>query len=265
MITSLNAIWAIILRLLPAFRRDFNLFFSTFYWTFFDIIFWGFLGMWIQQSQPLLSNNYKMVALVSLLLWQFIARGCHVIISGFIEELWSQNIVNLFSLPLRLIEWILGLILFTAFIMTTLLLFGTTIIYYVYDIPIIPFIKTVLTFTPPLFLSSIWVGFTCLSVIIFLGKRGIELGYIIVWTLLPFSGAYYPTNVLPHWAQQVSEWLPMHHIFSGVRQSLMHHEDPTPYLARGYTLSTLYALGAILLFMYCFKRAKNKGLARLIE
>ena len=100
---------------------------------------------------------------------------------------------------------------------------------------------------------------------VLLGKRGVELGFVAVWFLLPFSGAYYPIEVLPAWGQKVSAFLPMSYVFQSLRAYVMHQQDPTSNLIKGYALSILYATIAILLFVYCFNHAKQKGLARLTD
>ena len=120
-------------------------------------------------------------------------------------------------------------------------------------------------FFPPLFLCGIWLGFTCLQIIVLLGKRGMELGFITIWFLLPFSGAYYPIEILPSWGQTLSGLFPMSYIFTGMRLYVGNQQDPTLYLIKGYILSILYAASAILLFIYLFNYSKQKGLARLSD
>jgi ABC-2 type transport system permease protein len=134
-----------------------------------------------------------------------------------------------------------------------------------YDLSIWQLFSTFLIFMPPLFFSGIWIGFTCLQIMIILGRRGTELGFVVVWFLLPFSGAYYPIEVLPSWGQAISQFLPMSHVFQGMRGYVMHHQDPTIYLLKGYALGILYAACAILVFIYCFNRSKQNGLARLVD
>jgi ABC-2 type transport system permease protein len=179
------------------------------------------------------------------------------------EELWSNNVVNLFSLPLRTAEWIGGIILFYAIMMAITTITCMLVVFMLYDVSIWYVVSTFFIFLPPLFFSGIWMGFTCLQIVVTLGKRGIELGSVVGWFLLPFSGVYYPVEVLPHWGQMISAYLPMSYVFQGMRGYVMHQQDPTPYLIKGYALGILYALGAVLLFVYCFNRSKQKGLARL--
>ncbi len=262
---SFSPIWAIVLRHVRLWRRDINILLASFYWPILDILIWGFLGSWIQQSGVAQFQNYEATALLGILLWQVVGRGANIIAFTFCEELWSNNIVNLFSLPLRTIEWMLGIILFYAFAMTMTVACGMLLIFTLYDLSIWHTISTFLIFMPPLFFCGIWLGFTCLQIIVTLGKRGVELGFVVAWALLPFSGAYYPIEVLPRWGQMLSAYLPMSYVFQGMRGYLMQQQDPTLYLIKGYAMSILYAVCAMILFIYCFNRSKQKGLARLAD
>ncbi len=262
---SFTSVWAVVLRHVRMWKRDPNYILGGFYWPFLDILIWGFVGAWIQRSQIGHFSNYESVALLAILLWQVIGRGCNIISISLCEELWSRNIVNVFSLPLRISEWMLGIILFNALMMFILFLFCTGVIYFFYNVSLWYIVSTFFMFMPPLFLSSIWIGFTCLQIIITLGRRGAEFGFIIGWFFMPFSGAFYPLEVLPSWAQTFSKLLPMSYVFQGMRAYLMHQQDPTPYLIKGYALSLVFATYSALLFIYCFNKSRQKGLARLSD
>jgi ABC-2 type transport system permease protein len=107
---SLASAWAIALRHLYLIKRDINVLLFQLYWPLLDIMLMGFLGSWIQQSQTQL-HNYQVSALLGILLWQVVGRGCNSIVLAFTEELWSNNLLSLFSLPLNIFEWILGCII----------------------------------------------------------------------------------------------------------------------------------------------------------
>jgi len=257
--------WAVIIRYIQVWKRDLNLLLAMFYWPLLDILIWGFLGAWIQQTQSASLYNYETLALLGILLWQIIGRGCCIMIFAFTEELWSNNIVNLFSLPLRTIEWIGGIVLFTAIMIFVTSFYCMSIMFLLYTLPLWLVIKTFFVFFPPLFLSALWVGFTCLQILFMLGKRGIELGFVIAWFLAPFSGAFYPVEILPIWAQKFSALLPMSYVFQGMRGYVMYQQDPTAYLIKGYVMSAVYAACSMLLFVYCFNKSKQKGLALLVD
>lgn len=262
---SFSPMWAVVLRHTRMWRRDPNLLLGGLYWPILDILVWGFLGAWIAQSNGTQFHNYELIALLGILLWQVVGRGCNIICGALNEELWSHNIVTLFSLPLRISEWVGGIILFYAIMMSITTATCMLVMFMLYNVPTGATFTTFIYFLPPLFFSAIWIGFTALQIVVTLGKRGVELGYVIAWFFLPFSGAYYPVEILPVWGQIVSAFLPMSYVFAGMRGYLMHQQNPTPYLIKGYILSILYAIWAVILFAYCFNRAKQKGLARLAD
>jgi ABC-2 type transport system permease protein len=262
---SFSSIGAIILRHMRVWQHDINTLLFGFYWPMLDILIMGFLGSWIQQSQAAEFHNYETVALMGVLLWALVGRGCNVISFMITEELWSNNLINLFSLPLRISEWMIAVIIFYIIMISATSLFCMFVASIFYDVSMWSLLSTFSIFAPPLFISGIWVGFTCLQIIITLGKRGIELGFVMGWFLLPFSGAYYPIEILPTWGQIISALLPMSYVFQGMRAYVIYQQDPTSYLLKGYALGIVYAISALLLFAYCFNRSKQKGLARLTD
>jgi ABC-2 type transport system permease protein len=262
---TFSPIWAITIRHLRLYKHDLNLFLMILFWPLLDVVTWGFLGAWIQESGVSHFQNYTAIALLGVLLWQIVGRGANGIALAFNEELWQNNILNLFSLPLRLIEWSLGTIVYFAIMVVVTALCGFFSVYALYDVSIWKMAYYFLIFLPPLFFSAIWLGFTSLQIVVLLGKRGVELGFVVVWFLLPFSGAYYPIEILPSWGQSISAFFPMSYVFSGMRAYVVHQQDPTSYLIKGYLMSIFYAVASVGLFIYLFNLRRNKGIARLAD
>lgn len=262
---SFNAIWAITLRHYRLLIHDTNLILATFYWPLLDILIWGFLGSWIQNIQANGVANYEMIALLGIILWQTTCRSAITTTNGFVEELWSRNLPNLISLPLSLFEWIAGITLYNFLLtcMTSLYCMGLIYIFYHFSVWVV--FKTFCIFALPLFLSGLWLGFTCLQVVTIFGKRAHELGYVLAWMFAPFSTAFYPKEVLPAWAQTISSYIPMSYIFEGMRSYLTHNTNPLPYITKGFVMSSVYLIIAIILFTYSFNKSKQKGLTRLSD
>ncbi|MCL4380444.1 ABC transporter permease [Candidatus Dependentiae bacterium] len=262
---TFSPIWAITIRHLRLYKHDLNLFLMILFWPLLDVVTWGFLGSWIQESGVTHFKNYTAIALLGVLLWQIVGRGANGIALAFNEELWQNNILNLFSLPLRLIEWSLGTIVYFAIMVVVTALCGFFSTYALYDVSIWKMAYYFLIFLPPLFFSAIWLGFLSLQIVVLLGKRGVELGFVVVWFLLPFSGAYYPIEILPSWGQAISAFCPMSYVFSGMRAYAVHQQDPTSYLIKGYCMSIFYAVVSVGLFIYLFNLRRHKGIARLAD
>lgn len=256
--------WAIVLRHARLWLRDTNLILVTLYWPLLDVLIWGFIGSWMQQSQHT-SSNYTAICLFAILLWQTTARSSIIIASTFIEEIMACNLVNLFSLPIHLIEWITGVILFDSILMGITNLYCIGLIYAFYRISIAQMFWIVLLFAPPLFISGIALGFFCLQIIVSFGKRSQELAFILSWFFAPICGAFYPLNILPTWIQKVSYCFPMAYVFESMRAYMIHGINPAYALLIAYVISFIYLSIAIAFFILFFNRTKVKGLARLSD
>lgn len=253
----------IILRHLRLIKNNINRLLFVFYWPFLDLLLFGFMGKWIQTMQN--NNNLEMVFLLSVLLWQTVCRTCMEVFVSFMEELWSYNIINIFASPIKLTEWLLGVIFFTIILISILIIYLLVLINIFYTISILDLLKNFIIFAPSLFLSGVSVGLLILSILIYFGMRANEIGFVICWGLMPLSGVFYPIETLPSWGQKISAWLPMSYIFTGMRGYITNQTSPNPYLIKGTILSLIYGIIFLFLFFYMFNKSKNKGLSRLSD
>lgn len=262
---SFNAIWALTLRHYRLLISDANLLLATFYWPLLDILIWGFLGSWIQNIQCSGFDNYEVIALLGIVLWQTTCRSAIVTASAFVEELWSRNLLNLLSLPISLFEWVSGIILYNFLLSVMTSIYCMLLIFIIYQFSMWTIISTFCLFAFPLFLSGLWLGFMCLHIVTIFGKRAHELAYVLAWFFAPFSTAFYPKEVLPLWAQKLSAYLPMSYIFEGMRNYLIHNENPALPITKALIMSSVYLTISVIIFGYAFNKSKNKGLARLSD
>lgn len=259
---NFQPIWGVALRHLYLMRHDINLVLVSVYWPMFDVVVWSFIGAWIQQSMA----NYAPVALVVILLWQVTARAAMAITVSFVEELWSGNLINFFTSPLGVGQWILGAILFSLILILLIVACCVGLILLICpQLSLATLIYSLLLFSPPLFISGISLGFIGLQLMAIVGKRAQELSFVLIWSVVVFSGAYYPVNILPEWGKMISYCLPMSYILEGVRNYMMHGVNPVSYLIKGYILAMVYASVSIAVFVYSFNRSKIRGLARLSD
>ncbi len=209
--------WAITLRHLRLLIHDVNMQIALFFWPFLNIVVWGYLGIWMQNQD----SRLQLVLIGSIFLWEIINRSSITIALGFLEELWAQNLTVLFATPLKLSEWVLGIITYSALTTIALVLYCFALIKYLYAIPTDFLLRISLLFGPPLFLASIALGFLALQVVLYRGKRASEFVFLIVWIMAPLSGAFYPREVLPAWVQAVGNVIPMSYIFSALRRYIL--------------------------------------------
>ncbi len=236
----------------------------TFYWPFLDVLLWGFLGKYMQDLQGS-NNNLEVILLLSILLWACFARLGMEIFNALIEELWTQNVINIFASPITLFEWIAGVLSFIILLSVILISFLLLAIKLFYSVSILYLFKNFIIFAPFLFFSGIVIGFLILSILIYFGMRAAEIAYVIIWSFMPFSGVFYPVESLPAWAQKISSVLPMSYIFTGMRAYVLQNVNPIPYIIKSSILILIYGILFLFLFFYMFNKSKNKGLNRLTD
>src|SRR5207248_2357571 len=87
-------------------------------WVAIDIVLWGFISRYLDTvaGQRI---NFVASLLGAVLLWDFLGRVMQGVTTAFFEDVWSRNFLNVFATPLRISEYLTGLVL--TGVMTSLL------------------------------------------------------------------------------------------------------------------------------------------------
>ena len=107
---SLSRISAIFLRQLFLFRGNPVRLVSIFLWLVIDVIQWGFISKYLG-SLGQDTFSFITVILGAIILWEFMARVQQGIMMAFLEDIWTQNFINFFASPLRVREYLCGLVM----------------------------------------------------------------------------------------------------------------------------------------------------------
>ena len=106
----LSRICAIFLRQLFLFKSNPTRLTSMFVWLIIDIIQWGFISKYLA-SLGQATFGFITVILGAVILWGFMTRIQQGIMMAFLEDVWTQNFINFFASPLRIREYLSGLVL----------------------------------------------------------------------------------------------------------------------------------------------------------
>ncbi len=255
-------IQAVIVRHIYAYKRNFDRLTDSFYWPLMDIFIWGLTSQWIQNSQTGVSH-VVMSLLTGLIFWQIIWRGNYEISVNLLEEFWNQNLVNMFSTPLKLSEWIVSVIILSVIKMFITISVCVVAVYFLYATNIFTLGWYLIPFVASLLMSGWIMGFLGSSVIIYYGQKVQTVAWTMGFLFAPFSAVYYPLNQLPEWVQKISLWLPTTYIFEGMRAVIQTGTLDLSYLVKSFVLNIIYLIGSLFLFSFMFEKSRNKGLARL--
>jgi ABC-2 type transport system permease protein len=234
---------------------------DLFYWPLVDILLWGLTSIWIQGQNG--ASMLPLLLMTGLIFWQVAWRGSVDISVNLLQEFWHRNLVNLFSTPLKISEWIAGVILLCFCKLAVTITFGSLMVYMLYSLNVFTVGWAFLPFAASLLVFGWTLGFIAAGIIIYWGHQVEMFAWMIAFMFAPFSAVFYPVEILPQWAQHISWSLPTTYIFEGMRQILNGHSFPISYLAVSIVLNLLYLSLSILFFIWMFEKSRVKGLARL--
>jgi ABC-2 type transport system permease protein len=253
--------WAIFLRYFYVFSK-FDQLAELFYWPAVDIVLWGMTSLWLQNSDTSVTN-FALNLLSGLVFWQIMWRSNFEVGVNLLTEFWSRNLVNLFSTPLKLIDWIGGIILITLLKVTLSVGFAVLLVYQLYSLNILAIGLKFIPFALSLMVSGWWTGFLAAGIVVYWGQRLQMLAWMMAYIFSPFSAVFYPVSALPLWAQKISSYLPMSYVFEAMRKILQTDVFPMHELVMTIALNALYFPLAFTFFKYMFEKSRMKGLARL--
>lgn len=254
-------IWAIFLRYFYFFARFDNIA-EVFYWPTIDILLWGMTSIWIQKAQNAIPD-IALIILTGLVFWQVLWRGSYEITVNILQEFWNRNLVNLFSTPLKLSEWMVATMLVGMAKIIITLSFCSLLVWMLYALNIYAVGWAIIPFVGLLTLSGWMMGFLSGAVMIYHGQRFQMLAWMTPFIFAPFSAVFYPLSSLPAWAQAIGKSMPTTYIFEGMRTVLNNGVFSMHDFLFSLGLNALYLGGAMILFKVMFEKSREKGLARL--
>jgi len=256
---KLQPVAGIVLRQLYLIRGSPVRVLPIFAWVAVDIVLWGFITRYLD-SVSASGINFVSTLLGAVLLWDLFTRIMHGITTAFLEDVWSRNFLNLFATPLRISEYVTGLVL-TSLATSTLGLiimlalatvcFGLS--YLALGALLIPLLLTLTGF-------GIALGILASALVLRLGPASEWLVWPLPALLSPFACVFYPLAVLPHWMRPVAYALPPAYVFEGMRSVLGGRTPPAAPLACAVLLSLAYIVAAAYLFSRVYRYAVRTGL-----
>lgn len=258
---SLSRIWATFLRYFYFFAKLDQLY-DLFYWPAVDIILWGMTSLWIQTGGSKIPD-VALAILTGLVFWHIIWRSNYEVTVNLLQEFWNRNMVNIFSTPLKLSEWMAATMLIGLLKALISLVFGAVVVWLFYTLNIFSVGWAFLPFCASLTLSGWFLGFLSAAIMVYYGQRVQMIAWITPYVFAPFCAVFYPVSVLPAWAKSIAYCMPMTYIFEGMRQVLFENIFSVRMFLISIGMNLVYLVLSMAFFKVMFEKSRNKGLARL--
>jgi ABC-2 type transport system permease protein len=230
-----------------------------FAWVAVDIVLWGFITRYLN-SVGSGGHNFVPQLLGAVLFWDFFARIMQGINVAFLEDIWSRNFLNLFATPLRISEYVTGLVLTsigTSMLgLVVMLLLATA----VFGLPLLSLGLLLVPLFAVLFLFGIALGILGNAMVLRLGPASEWLIWPLPALLAPFAGVFYPIATLPAWMQTAARALPPSYIFEALRAAVAGHNNGAGGLAWAAALALAWVLAAAWVFTRVYRHVVRSGL-----
>lgn len=258
--TAWGRISAVMLRQMYLYKRTLHRWLEAVYWPVLDITLWGLLSAYISDTDP--SSRIGFGLLGALISWDILFRAQQSVSVGFLEDMWSRNVLNVWSTPIRAWEYVGGTVLVGIVRVTLGAVIAIVIAGFAFGFNFVA--EVGLPLVPCLFALLLmgWaVGIATTAAILRLGQGAEELAWALGFLFQPFSAVFYPVAVLPAWMRGVAFFVPASHVFEGMRGILLRDAGlPVRELAWAFAVDLLYLAGAAWLFSWSLRQVRERGL-----
>jgi ABC-2 type transport system permease protein len=261
---KLHRIQAVIIRHIYEARRNFDRIADMVYWPVLDIVVWGFFTIYLARGKHLEPGVVSFL-LGATILWGLFFAFQRDMAVGFLDELWSRNLVNLFSTPLSLSEYMTGLILVNLLKALIGMTAAGLIAWLCYTFDIFPMLPAFLPFVLNLMLFALAIGVIITGLIFRYTTRIQGLAWSFAGLLMPLSCVFYPVKSLPRALRAIAWTLPTAHSFEGMRQILSGGGFSPVHFGCGLALNLGYFIFAVVFFRFIFESARSRGLLVKLE
>ena len=262
---SLSRTLAIFVRQLFLLRSNPTRLATVFLWLIIEIFQWGFISKYLG-SLGQATFTFTTVILGAIILWEFMSRIEQGIMMAFLEDIWTRNFINFFASPLKIREYLCGLVLTSittglAGFLAMVAVAGAAFGYNALRIGVLlaPFMLILLLF-------GIAMGIFVSALIFRLGPSAEWLGWPIPMVLSIFAGVFYPLSTLPASLRAVARFIPPSYVFETFRTVLATGTLPgnvASSLLKGALLAAIYLLMTSFLFVLVYwKNLKSGNIAR---
>ena len=184
-------------------------------WPLVDVLMFGSLAVFLARAST--TQAAFGYVLAGVLLWQIVYQSQISLSTGFLEETWSRNLLNLMVTPLREIEYVLGVALFglVKLFMGLAVVTLTALLLYSFDISDLGW--SLVPIAGVLLAVGAVISFFVIGLVLRFGAGAEALAWGLLFLALPLSGVFYPVAALPAILRPISQALPSTHAFEATR------------------------------------------------
>ncbi len=209
-------------------------------WPLVDVLLFGSLAAFVGTGTTTPAAKASGYLLAGIVLWHVIYQSQIAMSTGFLEETWTRNLLNIMVTPLREVEYVGGVALFGM----VKLLMGVGVMvlgafaFFSFDVWTLGW--GLVPIGAVLLIVGWAISLFVIGLVLRMGTGAEALAWGVMFVLLPLSGVFYPVDALPTVLQPIAKLLPTTHAFAALRSLVDGHGMDWPQLA-------LAAVGAVVM------------------
>ena len=252
---NLNRVWAIALRHLFLAKRQLERIGDLFLFPIVGILLWGFVSNFLSVQGPGLAA----FLIGGLILWIVFERVGTGIGIDFMYEVWDRNIVNILASPITITEFISGLVLvaLVKVLISFALMWAVAVVFFGFNIGSLGTYLVLFWLNIIIFAASL--GIFNVAIVTRYGATIGPLTWLLPFILQPFVAVFYPVSVMPVFVQKIAWFIPLSHVFEGMRYTLATGKFGTGQFTAAIILNLIYFSLSVGFFAYMFNLVKKKG------
>jgi ABC-2 type transport system permease protein len=190
-------------------------------WPLVDVLLFGSIATFFAQADGgSVGQTAFGYMLAGILLWHVVYQSQISLSTGFLEEAWSRNLLNLMVTPMREWEYIAGVI----FLGIVKLVLGVGLVALValaaFAFNVTEIGLTLVPIAAVLLVTGWVIALFVIGLVLRFGAGAEALAWGILFVVMPLSGAFYPIDALPGLLQPIARLLPTTHAFIAARAVL---------------------------------------------
>jgi ABC-2 type transport system permease protein len=191
--------------------------FDILVWPAVDTLLFGSIGVFAASRAESGAQQVALYLLAGVVLWHVVYQAQIAVATGFLEETWSRNVLNLLVTPMREWEYLAGVALFGLFKLVAGVGAVALIAWFAYAFSITSMGFGLLPVAALLLAIGWAIALFVIGLVLRFGSGAEALAWGVLFTLMPLSGVFYPVAALPGVLIPIANVLPTTHAFAAGR------------------------------------------------
>lgn len=186
-------------------------------WPLVDVLMFGALATFVGRGGANGGQQAAGYLLAGIILWHVVYQSQIAVSTGFLEETWTRNLLNLMVTPIRESEYVGGVVLFgiAKLVMGVGLMAIGAFVFFSFNVGSIGL--AIIPIATVLLIVGWAISLLVIAFVLRFGHGAEALAWGVMFVLMPLSGIFYPIDALPRFIRPIALALPTTYAFKALR------------------------------------------------